>query len=129
MLLCMCQQPVARGEVRLASGGRSARQPPLVDPNFLAAEADVRCTRRAMRLAVGALLRTRAMRAVGARVEWPRLAECANFGPTAEDWRTGEPSDRYLECVMRVVGVTAHHPGGTCAMGGGGGGCVDERLR
>lgn len=129
VLLHTCHQPRSRGTVQL--NGSSVRVPPLIDPQLLADAADVRCVRRAMRLAVDGLMRAQAMRAIAVRVIWPRLRECQNFGPFPEDWLTNEPSDRYLECVMRTIGVTAHHPGGTCAMGGsaGGGSCVDERLR
>lgn len=128
VLLHTCHQPRSRGSVQL--NGRSVRVPPLIDPRFLADAADVLCVRRAMRLAVGGLMRTQAMRSIGVRVMWPRLRECRNFGPWPEDWRSNEPSDRYLECLMRTIGVTAHHPGGTCAMGGREGeSCTDERLR
>lgn len=50
---------------------------------------------------------------------WPHLKQCGNFGPFPGDFVTNEPSDRYLECVMRTTGTTAHHPGGTCSIGTG----------
>lgn len=127
VMLCMCMQPESRGTVRVRGRRRSAWAAPLIDPNYLADAADVACTRRAVRMAVRRLAGSEAMRAIGARVVWPRLAECRNFGPTAAAAAAGEeqPSDRYVECMMRTIGVTAHHPGGTCALGA----CVDERLR
>lgn len=142
VLLHTCHQPRSRGSVMLAE--RSVRTAPLIDPNFLAEEADVECIGRSIRLAAR-MMRSRAMRGIGVRYHWPRLKECQNFGPFEADDGDDEAdvdggddgddimeegrSDRYLECVMRTIGVTAHHPGGTCAMGTNADSCVDERLR
>lgn len=59
------------------------------------------------------------------RIHWPILQECRNFGPFERDFVEHKPSDHYLECLMRHVGLGSHHPGGTCALGD----VVDSQLR
>lgn len=149
VLLHTCHQPKSRGSVTL--DGRSVRVAPRIDPNFLAHEADVQCIGRSIRLAAR-MMQSRAMRRIRVRYHWPQLKECTNFGPFAGEYDADDDtddeemdddddadgaektaadgqSDRYLECLIRTIGVTAHHPGGTCAMGANADSCVDERLR
>lgn len=38
-------------------------------------------------------------------------------------------NDRYLECIIRVGAVTAHHPGGSCSVGKTNKSCIDSRMR
>lgn len=47
---------------------------------------------------------------MGAKIHWPLLKNCQQLPvePLCED---------YLECVIRNVALTAHHPGGTCKIG------------
>uniref|UniRef100_A0A8D8N6P5 Neither inactivation nor afterpotential protein G n=1 Tax=Culex pipiens TaxID=7175 RepID=A0A8D8N6P5_CULPI len=80
----------------------------------------------AIRLAVKTAA-TEPFRRMNATIHWPRVHSCANFGPFEEDFRTNRPSDRYLECILRVSALTGHHPGGTAAMGRAG--VVDGQLR
>lgn len=54
---------------------------------------------------------------LGPKIHWPRIKECANFGPFERDFLFNTPSDHYLECVLRHVALGSHHPAGTCAMG------------
>lgn len=53
---------------------------------------------------------------LGAHIHWPRIKECLVF--VDDDFSSSfRPSDRYLECLIRYVGLGSHHPGGTCKMG------------
>lgn len=71
---------------------------------------------RAIRLAVN-LLDTNYFQQAGAKMWWPKFDQCRNFGSTDADFQSNQPSDRFLECVIRIAAVTAHHPGGTCSVG------------
>ncbi|WP_326835220.1 GMC family oxidoreductase N-terminal domain-containing protein [Amycolatopsis rhabdoformis] len=103
--------PEARGTVRLAGPDPSA--PPLIDPNYLGAENDVR----------------RLVEAVAVARE---IAAAPPFGA----WRGKElhpgPDTRdprgLREFVARATG-TYFHPVGTCAMGSGADAVVDPELR
>lgn len=58
-------------------------------------------------------IKTKSFQEIGAKIHWPQIKECSNFGPFP-----GEPkSSKYLECIIRMGATTAHHPGGTCAIG------------
>lgn len=54
---------------------------------------------------------------LGTKIHWPRIKECAYFGPFDRDFVLNKPSDQYLECILRYVGLGSHHPAGTCTMG------------
>lgn len=58
-------------------------------------------------------IKTKAFKEIGAKIHWPKLKECSNFGPFSGQ----QKSLKYLECIIRYGGTTAHHPGGTCAIG------------
>ncbi|GAA0242462.1 GMC family oxidoreductase [Cryptosporangium japonicum] len=103
--------PEARGTVRLASADPAV--PPLIDPAYLGAEADVR------RLVAG----------IGVARE---IAAAAPF----DGWRGREvhpgPDDRdpaALRDYLRRGTGTYYHPVGTCAMGTGADAVVDPQLR
>lgn len=112
VFLNVCNQPLSRGSIRLYSN--HIRDEPKINPNYLTKYDDVKCIIRSVHLAIN-LLETKAFRAINATVHWPRFDQCKNFGPFAHDGLV--PNDRYLECIIRVGGVTSHHPGGTCAIG------------
>lgn len=63
------------------------------------------------------MITSQAFAGLGPKIHWPRIKECANFGPFERDFLSNNPSDHYLECILRSVGLGSHHPGGTCAMG------------
>lgn len=126
VLLSTCHQPRSRGVVRLAS--KNPRLPPLIDPDYLKVQSDIDCLIKAIRLAVK-LVKTNAFQAIGAQIHWPMLRACANFGPFLEDLRSDHPNERYLECIIRTLAITSHHPGGTCAIGETNRSAVDSRLR
>lgn len=114
VLLNACNQPISRGQLSLVSVQAADRI--RVNPNYLKDSNDVSCVIRAIRLAVE-IMSSKPFRRMGAKIVWPRFKNCRSFGPFEEDFITNQPSDHYLECLIRTSGTTAHHPGGTCAIG------------
>lgn len=114
MLLNSCDQPSSRGYLTLKS--RHVRNLLQINPNYLESSDDIACTIRAIRLAVQ-LISTRHFQQMNATIIWPAFRNCKNLGPFPDDFKTNHPSDRYLECVIRTSGTTAHHPGGSCSIG------------
>lgn len=123
-MLNTCNQPLSRGRVDLYSN-RIADMPK-IHPNYLSHDADVTCMIRSIRLAVQ-LMETRPFRRMNATIHWPEYKQCKNFGP-AKGKRVAQ-NDRYLECLLRVSGVTAHHPGGTAAIGNSSSSVLDSQMR
>jgi choline dehydrogenase len=115
--LSTCLHPRSRGSVRL--NPQDPWGEPLIDPEYLSDDHDLRCMRRAVRLSLE-MVATKAFRRLDAKVHWPRLRSCDNFGPF-----DNAVSDRYVDCLVRHAALTAHHPGGTCAIGS----VVDSELR
>lgn len=104
---------------------RNPKTPPLIDPNYLHVKDDVDCMINSIKLAMR-LVQSEVFQSLNPRIHWPRLRHCTNFGPTESDgFQQNIPNDRYLECLLRIVSITSHHPGGTCAMGSS----LDNRLR
>lgn len=126
VLLCVCHQPKSRGTVKLNS--RNPKLAPRIDPQYLQSNYDIRCHINAIRLAVE-VLSTNAFQAIGVKIYWPKLKQCSNFGPYDDDFLTNYPNDHYLECLIRTVAITSHHPGGTCAIGDSIHSPLDNRLR
>ncbi|XP_017026674.1 neither inactivation nor afterpotential protein G [Drosophila kikkawai] len=122
VVISSCLQPRSRGSVGLLN--RHMRRNPLIDPNYLSREEDVACTIAAIRSAVK-LVTSAAFASLHPRIHWPKLQECSNFGPFERDFSEQLPSDHYLECLLRHIGLGSHHPGGTCALGS----VVDTQLR
>ncbi|KAF7399769.1 hypothetical protein HZH68_008361 [Vespula germanica] len=119
LYLATCLRPKSRGNVTLKS--RSIFDQPKIDPAYLQNDYDVRCTHEAINLAVETLNSPK-FREFGARVHFPDFEECRHF---RQDYRDQD----YSECVMRIAGVTSHHPCGTCRMGTDDNSVVDEKLR
>lgn len=117
-----CVQPKSRGIISIQS--RDFETPPLIDPKYLEAEVDVNCSIRAVRLAAK-IITSSSFKKLRPKIHWPIIPGCENFGPYERDFETNRPSNTYLECVIRSLGVASHHPGGTCAIGK----VVDEDLR
>lgn len=117
-----CVQPFSRGYVSIESS--DFESPPIINPNYLESKADINCSIRAVRLAAK-IITSSSFKKIKPKIHWPILEECANFGPYERDFETNKPSSRYLECVIRTLGVASHHPGGTCSIGK----VVDEDLR
>lgn len=130
-MLSTCWQPQSRGTVRLA--GKHPQKMPLINPEYLKEDVDVDCIVRAIRLAER-LIATNSFQSIGAKIHWPRHRSCEKFGPFMEDAgddgvATMASNRRYLECIIRMVAVTSHHPGGTAAIGDNEQSVVDSRLR
>jgi len=106
-------RPQSRGRVTLASGDPAA--PARIVQNFLATDADWRTLRAGIRL----------MRDIG------RRAPLAPFVAAELAPGEGKESEGELDAHIRATALTAHHPLGTCKMGGAGDPdrVVDEELR
>ena len=104
-------QPASRGTVHAASP--DFRAPPLIDPNYLAAEPD-------RRVAVAAIRLTRRIVAGSALSGY----EPEEFLPGA-----GFATDADLLTAAGNIGTTIFHPVGTCRMGSDPLAVVDSRLR
>lgn len=68
------------------------------------------------------VIATPAFKEVGAKIHWPLLNNCQNLP-------TDPLSDDYLECLIRNVALTSHHPAGTCQIGNDAYSVVDSLLR
>ncbi|XP_011692823.1 PREDICTED: neither inactivation nor afterpotential protein G isoform X2 [Wasmannia auropunctata] len=117
--LVSCLQPKSRGSVTLRSN--DIRDPPKINPAYLQDPDDVTCTYGAINFALETL-NTRLFREYGAKVHVPDFEECRHL---RQDYRDVD----YSECVMRIAGLTSHHPCGTCRIGADDDAVVDEELR
>jgi len=106
-----CLRPQSRGEIRLASA--DPLHPPVIDPNYLAAEYDLKVL-----------------------IEGIRRGREILSAPAFKPWLTEErlpgaalKSDAELESFIRATGETEYHPVGTCKMGSDPMAVVDDRLR
>uniref|UniRef100_A0A1Y9H2T1 Glucose-methanol-choline oxidoreductase N-terminal domain-containing protein n=1 Tax=Anopheles dirus TaxID=7168 RepID=A0A1Y9H2T1_9DIPT len=124
LFLSTCHQPRSRGAIFLRD--RHIDREPFFNPNYLKDRTDIECMTEAIRLAARTV-RTEAFRRIGAHLHWPRIKRCSNFGPPDNDRE--EPSDRFLECILRTSALTGHHPGGTAAIGDRADAVVDSELR
>jgi choline dehydrogenase len=106
-----CLRPQSRGEIRLASS--DPLKPPIMDPNYLAAEYD-------LKILIDGLRRGR------------EILAAAAFKPWLEEERmpgTAAQSDAALEDFIRAAAETEYHPVGTCKMGSDAMAVVDDQLR
>lgn len=117
-----CYQPLSRGTVRITTN--RIQDAPGIDLNYLESQADVECNIRAIRMAMS-LIATDAFKAVNAKIQWPQFGHCRNFLSTDDT----EVTDRYLECIIRVGALTAHHPGGSCGIGKTPNSALDNQMR
>lgn len=114
--------PKSRGTVQLAS--RVPTDKPLVDPNYLADDADVEVLVRGFELA-------REIAALKPLADFCRPEPESWFGKLADGTtRVPVPTDRRkLAAFVRMTAGTVWHPVGTCAMGSGPDAVVDPQLR
>jgi choline dehydrogenase len=119
--LSTCYKPKSRGSIKLDL--KKSGNDFLIDPEYLKNDDDMTCMRNAVKLNIK-MIQSSAFQAIGAKIHWPKLRECQNFGPFA-DVEDYIPSDRYLDCLLRHAALTGHHPGGTCSLGS----VVDDDLR
>ncbi|XP_022216430.2 neither inactivation nor afterpotential protein G [Drosophila obscura] len=122
VVISSCLQPKSRGSVGLLN--KHMRRNPLIDPNYLSHDDDVACTMASIRSAVK-MVTSSSFAQLRPFIHWPKLQECSNFGPFERDFLEHQPSDVYLECLMRHIGLSSHHPGGSCALGT----VLDSQLR
>ena len=106
-----CLRPQSRGEIRLAS--TDPLQPPVMDPNYLAADYD-------LKVLIAGLRQGRDILAAQAFKPW--LGEERLPGPAVQ-------SNAELEDFIRATAETEYHPVGTCKMGSDPMAVVDEKLR
>jgi choline dehydrogenase len=106
-----CLRPQSRGEIRLASA--DPLKPPVMDPNYLAADYD-------LKVLVAGLRQGRDILAAPAFRPW--LGEERLPGPAVQ-------SNAALEDFIRATAETEYHPVGTCRMGSDPMAVVDEQLR
>lgn len=109
--LAVATVPEARGSIRLA--GPDPATPPLIDPNYLGAESDVRRMLHGLEVA-------REIAATPAFARW-RGREVLP-GPDVTD-------DAALRAFLAHATSTYYHPVGSCAMGTGSDAVVDPDLR
>jgi choline dehydrogenase-like flavoprotein len=106
-----CLRPQSRGEIRLASS--DPLQPPVMDPNYLAAAYD-------LKILIEGLRKGREILAAPAFKPW--LEEERLPGSALQ-------SAAELEDFIRATAETEYHPVGTCKMGNDAMAVVDEKLR
>ena len=106
-----CLRPQSRGEIRLASA--NPLEPPVLDPNYLAADYD-------LKVLIAGLRQGRDILAAQAFKPW--LGEERLPGPAVQ-------SNAALEDFIRATAETEYHPVGTCRMGSDPMAVVDEKLR
>ncbi|MGE0450965.1 MAG: GMC family oxidoreductase [Vicinamibacterales bacterium] len=105
-------QTASRGTVTIAS--RDPAAPPSIDPQYLAADAD-------MRLAIDGVRLARRLAAASALRRFPLTDELAP-GPRAA-------TARELEHYIRSAATTSFHPAGSCRMGNDAGAVVNAQLQ
>jgi choline dehydrogenase len=103
--------PESRGQIRLRS--TDAFEPPVIEPNYLAAEADLEVIVEGVKIARH-LVETKALAAYKGAEKWP--------GPQATN-------DEGIREFLRETVETIYHPLGTCKMGQDPLAVVDSRLR
>jgi choline dehydrogenase len=106
-----CLRPESRGEIRLGTSDPLA--PPVIDPNYLAAEYD-------LQILIEGIKRGR------------EILAASPFKPYLGRERlpgAGHQSDAQLEDYCRATAETEYHPVGSCKMGSDAEAVVDERLR
>jgi choline dehydrogenase len=106
-----CLRPQSRGEIRLASA--DPLQKAVIDPNYLAAEYD-------LKILIDGIRRGRDILAAPAFQPW--LGDERIPGPALQ-------SNAELEAFIRAAAETEYHPVGTCKMGNDPMAVVDEQLR
>ncbi len=106
-----CLRPRSRGEVRLASA--DPLQKAVIDPNYLAAEYD-------LKILIDGIRRGRDILAAPAFKPW--LGAERIPGAAVQ-------SNTDLEAFIRATAETEYHPVGTCKMGSDPMAVVDEQLR
>ncbi|HUZ31906.1 MAG TPA: choline dehydrogenase [Xanthobacteraceae bacterium] len=106
-----CLRPQSRGEIRLASA--DPLQKAVIDPNYLAAEYD-------LKILIDGIRRGRDILAAPALRPWLGAERIPG---------SATQSDAALEAFIRAAAETEYHPVGTCKMGNDPMAVVDDQLR
>ncbi|KAK3584940.1 hypothetical protein CHS0354_021822 [Potamilus streckersoni] len=97
--------PKSKGTIKLRS--RDPFDPPIIDPNYLANEEDIKTLIRGFRL-MEKYLETKAMQNIGVTMDFLNITVCGGHEFL---------SDAYVECYIRHMATTIYHPTSTCKMG------------
>jgi choline dehydrogenase len=111
--------PRSRGTVRLRSN--DPEDPPLINPNYLAEDVDVKILAEGYNFA-RRLMNTKAFKDWELQFQYRQLPECAKLG---------NYTDQYMDCHLRHITLPGSAPVGTCRMGAVGdpAAVVDPTLR
>ncbi|XP_055375161.1 neither inactivation nor afterpotential protein G [Condylostylus longicornis] len=113
VVLTSCYQLKSRGNIKINS--TNPFDPPLINPNYLKEKYDIDCMIKGVRTAVR-IIESKSFQQLKPKIHWAKNEECKEYGPTTKDFITNQPSDKYLECLMREVALNSHHPGGSCSI-------------
>ncbi|KAL3868340.1 hypothetical protein ACJMK2_041157 [Sinanodonta woodiana] len=97
--------PKSKGTIRLRS--RNPFDPPIIDPNYLAEEDDVKTFIRGFRV-MEKYLATKTMQKIGVTLDLLNFKPCGGHEFL---------SDVFVECLIRHKAITIYHPTSTCKMG------------
>jgi choline dehydrogenase len=104
-ILATLLHPKSKGTIRLKSS--NPEDPPLINPNYLAEDVDVKILAEGYQYA-RRLLGTQAMKDWGFEIPHRTLPECEKYGNFTM---------QYIECLLRRVTIPANNPVGTCRIG------------
>ena len=103
-------RPKSRGSVRVS--GPDAREPPVIDPQFLSSPEDINGLVRGFKIV-------------------RRILDAPPFAPfkAEELYTAGVKTDLQIEAAIRERADTIYHPAGTCRMGSDARAVLDPQLR
>ncbi|KAL3868279.1 hypothetical protein ACJMK2_041106 [Sinanodonta woodiana] len=97
--------PKSKGTIRLRS--RDPFDPPIIDPNYLSEEEDIKTFIKGVRL-LEKYIQTKTMQKIGVSFDLLNITLCGAHVFL---------SDAYVECYVRHMATTEYHPASTCKMG------------
>lgn len=120
-LLCATLlRPRSRGTVRLSSS--DPLEPPLIDPNYLADERDIKVLVAALRKACMIGSQPALAKLVG---DGYVSAPCQEFQDAVDAGKNPLEDDKLIEILVRKTSYTVYHPTSTCRIGD----VVDPKLK
>ncbi|XP_061397866.1 glucose dehydrogenase [FAD, quinone]-like [Musca vetustissima] len=106
MIFVKLLRPYSKGRILLAS--RDPKKPPLIYPNFLKDQRDMKNLQRGIQRALN-LMQTPTMKKLKAQFLQQKIPGCQNYQNIT--------SPEYLECYVRHLSFTIYHQSGTAKMG------------